>query len=535
MALHRWSTAALFLALTSAPATALALNQPDGSPIPSNGNLKGYLDGEGENINPSVSAATTPQTFDPTCNLTFKVIARGGGQKNSFGWYNVTGQKPPLSDLHEFLGCNDGVGTVKTLAIKSHPAYKGGKIGFFMASTQDKPGNCVQFGQNGPDPGTLGYLYFSEPQYNDDNTGPNSYIHLVLLDSQVYPKAFYFGWEDLYGGGDNDFEDLLTRVEGISCSGGGVPCETGLPGVCAQGLLQCKDGALTCLQSAPKGTETCNAVDDDCNGQIDDGEGLCPVDFVCFRGECVKKCSGGEFACPLDLTCESSTGYCVDPACANKPCPDGSVCRKGQCQTPCEGVTCPAGQVCRLDVCVDPCVGVQCAGDTVCEGGVCKDKCGCGNCPGGKSCSPSGLCVDPGCEALSCAPGTVCAAGQCVDACQGAKCPPGQLCKAGACEDAPGSGGSGGNGGAGGIVVSPQGGTGGSSGGTGGAGGAGAGGKGGAGGKSGSKGSLTRVEEENDAAEESTCGCRAVGAPSSWLSGALLALAAGLAARRRRG
>ena len=531
MAHLRWFSAALLLPLLIAPSAALALTQPDGSPIPSNGNLKSYLDAEGEGIEPSSSVATTPQTFDPTCNLTFKVIARGGGQQNSFGWYNVTGARPEPSDLHEFLGCSDGVGTTKTLAIKSDPAYKGGKIGFFMASTEGKPGNCVQFGPGGPDPATLGYLYFSEPQYNDDNSGPNSYIHLVLLDSKKFPKAFYFGWEDLFGGGDNDFEDLLTRVEGITCSGGGAPCETGLPGVCAQGILQCKDGALTCLQSAPQGTEACNAVDDDCNGQVDDGEGLCPVDLVCFRGDCVKKCSTGEFSCPPDLSCDAASGFCVDPACAGKECPAGSVCRKGQCQTPCEGVTCPAGQVCRLDVCVDPCAGVQCAGETICEGGVCKDKCGCESCPGGKACAASGLCVDAGCEALSCGAGAVCVGGQCVDACQGAVCPPGQSCKAGSCEADPGAGGAAGGGGngAGGVVISPGGQGGGGSGAAGGTGG-----QGGAAGKGGSKGTLPRFEEEESAAEDSSCGCRLVGVENSWIPGALAALAAGLASRRRR-
>lgn len=527
---HLRSTWPLFTCLLLYfPTTAFALNQPDGSSIPSNGNLKSYLDGEGENIEPTTAAATTPQTFDPTCNLTFKVIARGGGQKNSFGWYNVTGSKPEISDLHEFLGCNDGVGVEKTLAIKTHPAYKGGKIGFFMASTEGKAGNCVQFGPNGPSAESLGYMYYSEPQYNDDNNGPNSYIHLVILDSKKYPKGFYFGWEDLFGGGDNDFEDLLTRVEGISCAGGGEPCETGLSGVCSQGILQCQNGALTCLQSAPKGVEKCNAVDDDCNGAIDDGDDLCPEKFVCFRGACVKKCTTGEFACPVDLTCETSTGYCVEPTCAEKKCPEGSICRKGTCQAPCEGVVCPGGQVCRQDVCVDPCAGIECPGETVCEGGVCKDKCGCGSCPGGKTCAANGLCVDTGCEAITCDDGKVCIAGQCADACQNTKCPSGQICKSGSCQENTNveNGGTGGTSGGGGIGVS------GGQAGTTASGGVSNGGKAGNN-ASGGKKALPHVEEENIPAEEdSSCGCRMVGAENSWAKGVLLMLVAGGAWKRQ--
>ncbi len=522
----------LAFALTSlAATTAFALTQPDGSPIPSNGNLKSYLDGEGEAIDPASAVAITPQTFDPTCSLTFKVIARGGGQINSFGWYNVTGQKPASSDLHEFLGCKDGVGTTKTLNIKTDPAYKGGKIGFFMATTQDKiPPNCVSFGPNGPDPATLGYLYYSEPQYNDDNQGANSYIHLVVLDSKKYPKAFYFGWEDLHGGGDNDFEDLLTRVEGISCSGGGESCDTGQKGVCAQGVTQCQNGKLACLPLGQKGPEKCNAIDDDCNGVVDDGEGLCPKNFVCFQGNCVGGCSTGEFKCPDGFGCDDKSGLCVDEKCIGKTCPTGSVCKVGVCKTPCQGVTCPAGQSCRDDLCVDPCEGVKCDAQSVCEGGVCKDKCGCGNCPNGKACAASGKCVDAGCEAMTCSGNTVCVAGKCQDPCVGAKCPEGQACSEGKCVTKTGQGGAGGGAGVGG---SPLGG------GTGGSGVAGAGlggatpsaGKAGGGGKGGSH--APQAQDVPEDASSGGCGCATSSSDDGVGVVGLLALI-GLAARRAR-
>ncbi|RYE91522.1 MAG: DUF4114 domain-containing protein, partial [Myxococcales bacterium] len=457
---------AVLAAVVGTSGQARALTQPDGSPIPSTAALQGYLTAEGEAIDPATAAATTPQTFDPSCSLTFTVLARGGGQLNSFGWYNITGAKPAPADLHEFLGCNDGPGTKKTLEIKSDPAYQGGKIGFFMATTEGAVGNCVQFGPEGPAKASLGHVYYSEPQYNDDNTGADSYIHLVILDSKVYPKAFYFGWEDLFGGGDNDFEDLLTRVEGISCAGGGTPCETGQPGVCATGVQQCQSGALTCLQVIPPGTEACNAVDDDCDGEADEGEGLCPGAQVCFQGNCVAPCGGGEFSCGGGLTCDQASGLCVDTACVGVSCAAGQVCRGGTCSAACAGVQCPAGQVCRLDLCVDPCTGVQCPGGAVCELGVCKDKCACGSCPADKACAASGLCVDTGCESQSCADGQVCVAGQCRDACQGVVCPSGQECQGGDCKPA-GNAGQGGSG----VVVT---GAGGSSGAAGKAGGGGA-------------------------------------------------------------
>ncbi|MCC6644822.1 MAG: DUF4114 domain-containing protein [Polyangiaceae bacterium] len=537
---RRIFTVPLALILLSAPA--LALQQPGGGAIPSNGNLKGYLTSEGDGtIDPATAAAVTPETFDPTCNLTFKVIARGGGQLNSFGWYNVTGQKPAPSDLHEFLGCNDGVGVTKTLAIKSDPAYKGGKIGFFMASTEGKTDtNCVKFGPAGPDKSTFGSLYYSEAKYNDDNMGANSFIHLILFDSVKYPKAFYFGWEDLYGGGDNDFEDLLTRVEGISCAGGGDACDTGSMGLCAAGVRQCKGGALQCLPVTAPGKETCNGIDDDCNGKVDEGD-ICPPNQVCFKGSCVGKCGAGEFQCPAGLTCDAPSGLCVDPACQNKSCPAGSVCRAGECKTACMGVVCPTGDVCKNDVCVDPCVGVTCDASSVCEGGVCKDKCACGNCPSGKACAASGKCVDAGCDTKTCGAGEVCKAGACVDGCAGVTCPEGQSCKSGKCAATPGTGGAGGKGGgAGSTSFGGKAGAGGKAGGAGGKAG-GAGGKAGAGGASGGAagkaGGVTvdAPAEESPTSGSSGCGCQVVGRADGALGLGLAALGVLAARRRRRG
>ena len=131
---------------------ALALQQPNAVTIPvldgsvttcNDKNVQVCLNAEegGATINALTAAAVTPETYTPICSLTFKVIARGAGYLNTFGWYNVVaGQKPPASDLHSFLECSDGPGTVKVLNIKSSPYYKGGEVGFFMASPEGASG-----------------------------------------------------------------------------------------------------------------------------------------------------------------------------------------------------------------------------------------------------------------------------------------------------------------------------------------------------------------------------------------------------------
>jgi hypothetical protein len=475
--------AAVALCLAAAGPAAAEVKQPDGTVIPVSTRLKDALTTQGETIDPLTQAAVTPETFDPACKLEFRVVARGGGQKNSFGWYNVTGKKPALADLYEFLGCDDAVGTQKTLAIRDDPKYGGGRIAFFEATTQGKPGNCVKFGPTGPDPATLGYVFYSEKAYNEDNN-----YHLLILDSGKFKNAFYFGWEDLKEGNDNDFEDLLTRVDGIQCAGGGEACDTGQKGICGVGILQCKAGKLTCVpQNASRG-EACNGLDDDCNGLIDDSP------------EC--SCTKGEFACVGGKTC--AAGVCVDTACVGKTCEKGEVCSGGTCKAPCAGVICPAGLLCRLEVCVDACAGVACDADQVCDLGVCKTKCQCGICEAGKTCAASGKCVDTGCETQSCGAGTTCQGGACVDACVGAVCPLGSACSAGQCVPVSGGGGSGTGGAGGSFEIAGSGGVGAAAGSS--LGGTSSAGQ--AGGSTTKKGKSTYTAADDP---DSGCGCRVAG------------------------
>jgi hypothetical protein len=84
--------------------------------------------------------------------------------------------------------------------------------------------------------------------------------------------------------------------------GGGVACSSGLPGVCAAGITACTAGALKCNATITPGTqtETCNGLDDNCDGTVDNGFN---VGAVCANGvgECskagVRVCSGGVAIC----------------------------------------------------------------------------------------------------------------------------------------------------------------------------------------------------------------------------------------------
>jgi MYXO-CTERM domain-containing protein len=477
-------------------------------------------------LDPQTDANIVPETFSPVCPMTFTVESRGTAMfRDIFGWYNVTSSEPSADDLHVMLDCDATVGEKVVLDINSEPDYLGGEIGFFLASPESSSGSTCG---NGDCCATIdrikageGHVYYSQPLFNPDASGAQSQIHLLVYDSQIFDHKFYFAWEDIFGGSNNDFTDLVTSVGGIECSGGGLPCDTGEIGMCAYGVTECNAvGDLVCTQIYTGTTETCDAVDNDCDGEIDD-DATCTGDAICHNGRCVNSCTSGEFPCKDAFTvCDFESGLCVPENCVDVNCNADEVCRDGACVSPCDGVTCPWGQTCIGDVCVNPCDGVSCATGQVCRGGTCFD--GCGQCSGASCEAPlrcdtgTGECYDPSCDP-GCAAGQHCDNGSCVSDCDGAVCPGNAACVDGACQVA-GTDQDGG--------VDPE---------------AGAGGSAGSGGgplvDAGADAATEGGANNPYAADETDdgCGCRAAGTPAKGGMAALAALALGmLFARRRR-
>jgi hypothetical protein len=443
--------------------SSMAVMQPNGTMIPvidasvmacTDKNVEVCLDlaeGDPASIDSRVDALVAPETFQPTCQLTFRPLVKGGSIWDVFGWYNVredaTGKpmKPLPAELYGMFVTNDfktGMQLAATppivldLGVEAAAGrYKGGSIGFFLVSSGgtlginptthrilDGGGNPLQ----NPE-----YQFYTQHALNVGSTPTATTYNVLTWESTTKKNTFYFGWEDLppTAAIDNDFDDFLFSVEGVQCGGGGQPCETGLMGVCAAGTLQCKKSVITCVQNVPESGELCNALDDDCNGMVDDGE-LCGMNEICDRGVCVTRCSTGEFRCPDGLVC-AATGFCVDPACKEIECPTGQICSAGECVDSCTGIVCPTDRVCRNGGCIDPCVGIDCDEGFACVLGVCT-SCECSACGAGLICHDS-QCVDTGCDTMTCGAGQHCSMGACVDNCDGASCPVGQLCSAGEC------------------------------------------------------------------------------------------------------
>ncbi|WP_157907163.1 hypothetical protein [Sorangium cellulosum] len=426
--------------------------------------LEGLFMHRDEDIDPVADASTEPGVFSPLCGFSGELVLRGGGCKVAFGWYNATasGVRPPDNQIYELIpadtstafDCDDDdfcpLATMETTQtgqhgwtprqfsaadIRNDRRYQGGLVGFALIG---KAGTyCTQ-------------TKFSQRELNTVCTSctPNEpWVTTLIYTSTAEPDAFYVAFEDLpvtatswkgnQGGyeNDGDFNDFVYYITGVTCKGGGEVCDTGLQGACAVGRTGCAtEGEVQCLPVLEPGEqkETCDNIDNDCDGKVDNGEGLCNEGFVCNRGSCVPYCGRGEVVCDLGLVCNDD-GFCVEPACVDKECTGGQICVGGNCVGGCDGVVCPANQECQLGRCVDLCAHIECEDGAVCERGICQSNCGCRTCPTGKVCGEDGRCVDTGCDGKTCADGQVCVAGSCVDACAGAVCPGNAPCVNGAC------------------------------------------------------------------------------------------------------
>ena len=272
------------------------------------------------------------------------------------------------------------------------------------------------------------------------------------------------------------------------------PCTS--PNVC-NGEQKCVNGAVVC-DGDPVGQESCNCLDDNCNGQIDEGS-LCASGASCTNCQCAFPCSQSEFPCPMGKTCINNfcladpcfgvtcptvpgdlqvckpkpgnpndhvcvsacdplvitcsapgticflpTGECKPDDCTTFPnrCTANQNCINGNCVTNlCQGVNCPTGQYCVGGQCFGSCADIDCPTGQRCRMGTCQvDPCG-KVCPAGQVChDETGECVPNPCQFVTCPQGQFCNPnnnGVCEDdPCVGTQCPnPADVCKGGTCYD----------------------------------------------------------------------------------------------------
>lgn len=69
---------------------------------------------------------------------------------------------------------------------------------------------------------------------------------------------------------DNRDNDCDGEIDEGEMAGTGDSCRTGQLGACAAGTKQCVKGTIECVPNQVASVEICNKIDDDCDGKVDD-------------------------------------------------------------------------------------------------------------------------------------------------------------------------------------------------------------------------------------------------------------------------
>ncbi|RMG11996.1 MAG: hypothetical protein D6729_17190, partial [Deltaproteobacteria bacterium] len=189
----------------------------------------------------------------------------------------------------------------------------------------------------------------------------------------------------------------------------GTACMTGRAGLCAEGRWRCREGSLVCqplhapLVDPALPEVLCDGVDEDCDGEADDGldvpgAALNCETLSCCGGACVDLETSAEHCGACGSPCDNEGNPCLAAQCIGGVCerraqPDGTacganeVCIDGSCVRGChvsgvwyrEGYVSEECYLCDPDRAADAFVprpdGTPCGSASVCIDALCEPGC----------------------------------------------------------------------------------------------------------------------------------------------------------------
>jgi hypothetical protein len=365
----------------------------------------------------------------------------------TFGFYtSPTGTDAPLwTETQSSVSVMNGIysvslGTVTPLNLPFDQQYwLGMKIGTDVEMIPRQPIVAVPYSlRSGCNPGDYLGCYTGAPGTRDKGvckggvrTCSADGAGFGACEGEVVPAA-----EVCYNSVDEDCDGQLdTGCAPQFCVPNTTrPCYSGAPatqgiGICHAGVETCNpegSGYGACEGEVLPQAEVCDNIDNNCNGQVDEGFDLSGDLNNC--GSCGHVCAQGQ-------SCQS--GVCqpsVPPD--GTPCDDGNLCTENDVyQTGiCVGTprVCDDGVVCTDDVCdagTGSCVHVpnnsSCDDGNWCNGvEVCNPGMGCQagvppSCDDGSLCTSDVCDAGTGCQHINLPDGTVCGSGL---TCQGGAC-----------------------------------------------------------------------------------------------------------------